>query len=288
LAEAKNVDEVKDIRDKSIAIKEYAKQAKNKQMEADAYEIRRRAERRLGQLMEDQRETVGLAKPPGINQYVDRVEKRPEAPPTLAEAGIDKHLAHAARTTAKMPEKEFQKKIDQARNSIINGPTVKRGLGEQENYTPKNIIDAVKKVFGKIDLDPASCEKANEVVGAEKIYTLENDGLLMPWHGNVFLNPPYQHPEIKLFCEKLIMELPNINSAILLVNNNTDTQWFHFVAKESSAICFTKGRIHFYTQEIESTSPTNGQALLYFGKDILQFYSVFKDIGFICRVLNEI
>lgn len=43
-----------------------------------------------------QRETVGLAKPPGINQHVDRVVRKPEAPPplpTLAEAGIDKNLA---------------------------------------------------------------------------------------------------------------------------------------------------------------------------------------------------
>ena len=39
--------------------------------------------------MREQAETVG-AKPPGANQHKDRVTRKPEAPPTLAETGIDK------------------------------------------------------------------------------------------------------------------------------------------------------------------------------------------------------
>jgi hypothetical protein len=56
---------------------------------------RLRAERRLGEMMKAQPK----AKPPGDNQYrkVDRVLEKPEAPMSLAEAGIDKNLADRAR-----------------------------------------------------------------------------------------------------------------------------------------------------------------------------------------------
>jgi hypothetical protein len=102
VAEAASIDEAKDLRDKGEAMRAYARQAKNKDLEVQAAEIRIRAERRIGELMAAQRETEGLNK-----GAATRVAEKPASPPTLAEVGIDKNLADRARKYAAIPEAEF-------------------------------------------------------------------------------------------------------------------------------------------------------------------------------------
>ena len=60
IAEAATVDEVKHFHDEAAAIAAYARQAKNRELEAQCVEIRMRATRRLGELMREQKRTVGL------------------------------------------------------------------------------------------------------------------------------------------------------------------------------------------------------------------------------------
>jgi hypothetical protein len=115
VAEARTVDDVQTITAHADAMRAYAKQAKNRQLELDAAEIRIRAERKLGELMAAQRASVGVARPPGANQHEDRVKIKPEAPATLAEAGIDKNLAHRARTLAAVPEQDFEARLGEKR-----------------------------------------------------------------------------------------------------------------------------------------------------------------------------
>lgn len=160
---------------------------------------------------------------------------------------------------------------------------VSKMTGNSENYTPPEIIDCVRQVMGTIDLDPASCKMAQEVVQAEEYYTEEESGLNVPWHGKVFLNPPYGIPLIQQFTDKLVEELPNIHSAILLTNDQTDTLWFHKCATMAKIICFKKGRIGFYTPDKEKTAPTNGQAFQYFGPDEKRFVEVFRNEGLLVK-----
>lgn len=60
----------------------------------------------------------------------------------------------------------------------------------QEHYTPSPIVEVARKVMGEIELDPASCEKANTVVKAKHFFTKEDDGLTRVWAGLVYCNPP--------------------------------------------------------------------------------------------------
>lgn len=116
LAEAKSVDDVRDVRDRSEAMRAYAKQAKNKQLEVDAAEIRIRAERRLGEMIAAQRETVGLSEGGRPAKTGSRAD--PVSLPTLAEAGIDKHLADRARKLAAIPETEFTEIVSDWRGRV--------------------------------------------------------------------------------------------------------------------------------------------------------------------------
>ena len=59
--------------------------------------------------------------------------------------------------------------------------------------TPPDILDRARRVLGRIDLDPASDELANERVKADRIITREQDALVTPWGRSpvaVWLNPP--------------------------------------------------------------------------------------------------
>jgi hypothetical protein len=108
VAVARTVDDVQEIAAHAEAIRAYARQAKKRQLELDAAEIRIRPERRLGELMAAQRETVEMAKPaPPAGRNGRVVDKPDHMPPTLSEAGIDRNLAHRARTLAAVPEEEF-------------------------------------------------------------------------------------------------------------------------------------------------------------------------------------
>jgi N6-adenosine-specific RNA methylase IME4 len=116
LAEARSIDQVKDIRDKSVAMAAYARQAKNRDLEADAVEIRLRATRRLDQMRLAQKETVGLAK--GGQPYQRRATGLTVNPvATLAMQGIDKNLAHQGRVLGAMDDADFERKVAEARAS---------------------------------------------------------------------------------------------------------------------------------------------------------------------------
>ncbi len=87
--------------------------------------------------------------------------------------------------------------VDEAVAALVAGPRRAKHSSESvEWYTPEKILEPAKTVLGPIHLDPASCALANLKIGAQRIYTEQDDGLKAPWRREgdgvqtVLLNPP--------------------------------------------------------------------------------------------------
>ena len=139
-----------------------------------------------------------------------------------------------------------------------------------EHYTPAEYIEAARAVMGAIDLDPASCVEANEVVRAAKFFSADDDGLRQEWRGRIWLNPPYGGGAAE-FVGKLMREIEtgSVEQAVVLVNAHcTDTAWFQPLWNE--ILCFTDHRINFYGDDDRSGS-THGSVFVYCCKNFSSF-----------------
>ena len=107
--------------------------------------------------------------------------------------------------------------------------------------TPPYILDAL----GEFDLDPcASVDRPWDT--AKHHYTIEDDGLMQPWFGRVWCNPPYG-PKMGAFLEKLAK---HEEGGIALIFARTETRaFFDTVWDQADALLFIKGRIRFLTPD---------------------------------------
>jgi N6-adenosine-specific RNA methylase IME4 len=114
LAEAKSVDEAKDIRDKAIAVQAYAKQADNPQLEADAFEIRKRAEDKAAELLKEMAER-------GERQKAGEADGRARRPstPTLSDLGISRSQSSRWQQFHALSPEEKAEIISKGRKQIM-------------------------------------------------------------------------------------------------------------------------------------------------------------------------
>ena len=189
-----------------------------------------------------------------------------------------------------MPDEDFSEHVRECNESgkeltqssvlkIAGVAHVSQSTGENEWYTPPEWIELARKAMGTIDLDPASCETAQRNVEAKKHLTIGDDGLSKKWRGNVWLNPPYSKELIGRFADKCIEEVASgrVSQLCVLVNNATDTAWFHKLAPFLSAVAFPRGRISFHDKTGKPVNkPLQGQMLLYVGDRVNEFFEAMQ------------
>ena len=247
-----------------------------------------------GQNVRPSQTAESLAAEHGVNEKTIRRDGEfAEAVETL---GIEREIVageidapkHEIVAAAKsMPEQPTQEQVAEALEAVKSKPHVAHNSGDNEWYTPREYIEAARQVLGKIDLDPASNQVANEVVRAATFYTAADSGLDKDWHGAVWMNPPYESGLIGQFVEKLCDSYASgtVKKAVVLVNNATETRWFQSLAEQASAMCFPKGRVKFWHPR-KVAVPLQGQAVLFFGPKPDEFARAFSQFGF-CMEASE-
>jgi len=195
-----------------------------------------------------------------------------------AHVSIEDEYGHVE--TILTPDTRTQYRLQAANHAASDDPN----YDGDEWYTPSDIIDLARIVLGSIDLDPASTDSANAIVRAASYYTKDDDGLMLPWYGRVWLNPPYSIPLINRFTDRVLSEYGSgkISAAIVLTNNSSETKWFQSLFS-ASVVCFPARRLPFWRDNQTTFSARQGQAIFYLGKDRQAFVTTFDHVGIIAE-----
>jgi len=140
-----------------------------------------------------------------------------------------------------MNDKDFTLTEEQKKARPNKGFGHERGFEGDTNVwlTPPSILEHL----GDFDLDPCAAPLPRPWNIAEKHYTLSEgqDGLLLPWSGRVFCNPPYG-PHVGLWMRKMISHGNGIALIFARVETNV---WQRIIWPGAKGILFPDRRIAF-------------------------------------------
>jgi hypothetical protein len=130
----------------------------------------------------------------------------------------------------------------------------------QVHITPRWIIE----VLGPFDLDPAAADPRPWDCAATNI-TEREDGLRRPWHGRIWLNPPFDQYVVGEWMRRLARH----GRGTALLHARTEAGWFEPIWESATAILFLADRLHFHKPD-GTRQPANSGAppiLVAFGDD---------------------
>jgi len=113
--------------------------------------------------------------------------------------------------------------------------------------SPDSILELVYACLdGTPDLDPCSPGRTRCRVRAATHYTEDDNGLLLPWKGKVYMNPPYGRA-IGQWTAKAAEEVAIGRASVVigLIPARTDTTWWHRDVAGRAHVCLLRGRLAF-------------------------------------------
>lgn len=110
-------------------------------------------------------------------------------------------------------------------------------VGTVEWLTPPEVIAAL----GPFDLDP--CAPEERWPTAERKFTQRDNGLIQPWRGRIWLNPPYTNGVIEKWLARMAEH--DLGTALIFARTETDA-FFRYVFERATALLFMRGRINFH------------------------------------------
>lgn len=231
LAEAKTLDDLRQIHDIAIAAEAYSK-AHKLGLEAENYamEIRLLAARRIGEL-------VPVGKHGG---------KGGGTKSEIQTSDIDPQRLTEFRKLADISIDEFKERIEALKereekityNKMLKGDWYQTSESP-EWETPQWLFDILNKEF-YFTLDVCASSKNHK---CSKYFNKENDGLNKEWKGNCWMNPPYGR-EISEWMSKAKKESGNGALIVCLIPARPDTEWWWENCIQGE-IRFIRGRLQW-------------------------------------------
>jgi hypothetical protein len=151
--------------------------------------------------------------------------------------------------------------------------------GSQEWYTPPWIIDLARSVMGEITTDPASADLPQTWIKAETFYTAKQNGLGLPWRGNLWLNPPFEDTKLWVTEAAVAFHTGAIKQAVILVNSAHGYNWYEALWV-AFPVCCLRERLRFVNEQgIAGGQAKKGQTLVYMGPNVEAFKAAFGPHG---------
>ena len=123
--------------------------------------------------------------------------------------------------------------------------------------TPADLLELLYPlVEGRFDLDPCSPVRGRTApVKARNHYTVDHDGLVLPWSGTVYMNPPFRAAAAWVAKAKAEADSGRVSALIGLLPARVDTAWWHDHVAEVADIWFLRGRLRFGGAENSAPFP---------------------------------